>query len=469
MIQSDPKRPAGGYREFFTIAYPLVISNASMTVMVFVDRLLLSWASAENIAAAIPTVVLLFTFWSIFIGVSEYTNTFVAQFYGAGRRMEIGKAAWQGIYFSLFGAVLTLPFYPLGYVFLDWGGHAPAILSLEKQYFSWLYWGGPFFILNGALSSFYSGRGRTKVIMTINIIANLINLVLDYALIFGVWGFPEMGIRGAALATVLSTVAASAIYLVLFLSSANDQIYGTRRMWRFDRDLMRRLIRFGFPSGIHFFLEVSAFSMFVFLIGRIGNVELAASNIALSLNMLAWFPMVGASIATTTLVGQYIGRKQKENAIKSAFTAFLAVEAYMIGFAGIFILFSGPLVHLFQSRSGVDISFAEVAPMGAKLLICVALYQIFDAMLLTFSGALRGVGDTAFAMWACVICAWCVFVPGTWLVAEYLKLGIFAAWGWLFLYSFMMGLLYLKRFTSRRWEAIHVIPDSMEQANDSPL
>ena len=429
-----------------------------MTIMMFMDRMFLSWVSPENIAACLPAHILLFCFWSFFLGISEYTNTFVAQFYGASRPRAIAQATWQGIYFSLAGSFLSFLFFPLGLKIFEWSGHAPEVVALEKTYYSWFFLGGPFFILNGALSSFYSGRGKTKVVMAVNIITNLVNLVLAYGLIFGELGFPEWGIKGAAVATVSSTALTSVFYLFLFFSYGNNQAYYTRSAWRFNKDLMNRLVRFGTPSGINFLLEISAFTTFVFIVGRIGKTELAASNIALSLNMLAWFPMMGVSVATASLVGQYIGRKDHRTASKSAFTAFYSAEFYMLSFGVIYWGFPTYLIQWFHSGPNSDIPFAAIAPMGAKILLCMAFYQIFDAMLVTFSGALRGAGDTAFAMWACVICSWCIFVPGTFFVTETLHLGVYAAWIWVFLYSFMLGLIYLKRFYSGRWKNIEVIP-----------
>ena len=117
------------------------------------------------------------------------------------------------------------------------------------------------------------------------------------------------------------------------------------------------------------------------------------------------------------------------------------------------------LIQQFHNGPDTGIPFAEIAPIGAKILICVGLYQMFDAMLVIFSGALRGAGDTSFAMWACVLCSWCIFVPGTIFVTETLRLGVYAAWVWVFLYSFMLGLTYLKRFHGGRWKSIEVIPN----------
>ena len=429
-----------------------------MTLMHFTDRVFLSWSSPQEIAASLPAGILLFTILSFFLGISEYTNTFVAQYYGADRRSFIALATWQGVFFSLFGGLSCLLLLPLGLRIFDWAGHAPDIVILEKLYFSYLFAGGTFFLLKESLSSFYSGRGKTKVILWVNIVANLINAFLDYGLIFGAWGFPQWGIKGAAIATVASTVFACAIFAVLFISPHNNRAYHTRKAMRFDWAIMKRLLRFGAPSGMQFFLDISSFGMFIFLIGRLGIVELTASNIALSINHLAWFPMIGAGVATATMVGQYIGRKDLRTAEKSAYSALLAVVVYMLCFALLYFTIPTYLFGIFRGGEGAgDAVFSEAMKLSVPILMLMALFQISDAMIITFSGALRGAGDTKFAMWAAACFAWMFFVPGTWIALNVLDRGVISAWIWATIYITVLGIVFLLRFRSGFWKKIRVM------------
>ncbi|HPO99028.1 MAG TPA: MATE family efflux transporter [bacterium] len=456
---SQPPHP-GGFREFFSIAYPLLISHASYTLMHFVDRLFLSWSSPEEIAACLPAGALSFSLMAVFLGISEYTNTFVAQYHGADRSASIGAATWQGIYFSLFGGLVCLLLLPAGIFFLEWMDHPATLLRFEKIYFVNLFAGAVFFLLKEALSSFYSGRGKTFVVMMINLAANVLNAVLDYVLIFGHWGFPRLGIQGAAWATVISTAFCSVVFLILFLSPQNHRLYRTRTANRLHPELMRRLLRFGSPAGVQFLLEVSSFTVFIFMIGNLGPVELAASTIALSINGLAWQPMIGASVATATLVGQHIGRKDPATAEKSAYTAMISVECYMLVWGVLYFAFPEFLYSLFQSETpSTDIPFSEVQRYGSTILMFVAVYQIADALNLTFNGALRGAGDTAFPMWTSISLAWLLFVPGTWLSINHLGMGIEAAWFWVTAYITLLGFILLIRFRSGKWKRFKVLPD----------
>ncbi len=449
----------GGFKEFFSIAFPLVISNVSITLMHFVDRLFLSWSSPEEIAACIPAGTFSWALLSVFIGISEYTNTFVAQFYGAQQYPSIGRATWQGIFFSLFCGLCSLLLLPFGIILFNYIGHPPEIVVFEKQYFWIIYTGGTFIILKESLSSFYSGRGKTKIIMIVNIIANGMNCVLDYFLIFGIPGYiAPMGIRGAALATVISIIFACLAFLFLFLMPSNALRYHTRKI-RVDWILLKRMIRFGAPSGIQFFLEVSSFTVFVFIIGGLGKIELAASNIAMSISALAWLPMLGAGMATAILVGQYIGRQNIKIAEKSAYTALFSVEVYMIFFALVYLCFPNQLISLFQSSiTNPDVPYEEIQRYGKTILFLVAVYQIGDAMNISFSGALRGAGDTSFAMWTNVFCSWIFFVPGTVIIVTILQKGLIGAWIWAGAYITLLGFVFWFRFRMGKWKTIRLIP-----------
>ncbi len=431
-----------------------------MTLMHFIDRLFLSWSSPEEIAASFPAGILAFTIGAFFLGVSEYTNTFVAQFHGANRNREIALSTWQGIFFSVLFGIAILGFIPIGNWIFDWAGHAPLVVKYEKTYFFYMMFSMLFLMLNGALSSFYSGRGKTKVIMSVSIAGNTLNAVLDYALIFGAWGFPEWGIKGAAVATLIATAFTSVLYFLMFLSPDNHRQFETRKTAYLHYAMLKRLLYFGTPSGMVFFIDVAGYTAFLFLIGQLGIVELAATNIVITLNMLAFFPMIGASIATSSLVGKYIGSQNHPTAQKSAYSSLISVEIYMAVWAIIYILFPTQLMAFFQTaETNPDVSFQQIADYGATILLWVAIYQIFDAMFLTFSGALRGAGDTHFAMWASALCSWCFFVPGTWIALKILDYGVIAAWIWATIYVSLVGLLYLVRFQSGHWKHIEVIPE----------
>ena len=212
----------GGYREVLVVAFPLILSTATWSVQHFVDRMFLTWYSPETIAAALPAGMLSFTVISMFMGTAGYVSTFVAQYYGARRYQRIGPALWQGIYISLIGAIVMLCIIPLAGPAFRLIGHSPSILESEIIYFQITCLGGGAYIGSYALSGFFSGRGKTWPVMWVNAATTAVNLVLDYALIFGNWGFPELGIRGAAIATVAAGVFSLLVFFAILLSKTTD-------------------------------------------------------------------------------------------------------------------------------------------------------------------------------------------------------------------------------------------------------
>lgn len=452
-----PQSDAGGFREVLSIAVPLVLSTASLTLMLFVDRMFLSWYSQAAVAASTPGGITYFAICSPFLGTAQYVNTLVAQHHGSGNKPACGRAVWQGVWFSVLCAPLMLESIQLGNAVFAWSGHGHHVSELEKEFFSILMLGGVFLPLNASLSSFFSGRGKTMVVMWGNLAGNAANALLDYCLIFGNFGCPEMGIRGAGVATAVTGVIPAIYWGVLFLSKRYQVSYRTREGYAFDKKLFFLLIRYGVPAGLQFFLDISAFTVFVFLVGRLGEVDLAATNIVLSIEMLSFLPMVGMSTATATLVGEYLGRNRTEDAERSVHSALKLALGYTAVLAALYMFFPDSFLDVFKSREHPDMAFGPVADRGAVLLRFVAVYTVFDTMFIIYSGALKGAGDTRFAMWAQIFTAWVIFVPPVYFIVEYWHTGLFAAWAWLTLYAILLGIVFRARFRSGHWKALRLV------------
>jgi len=271
--------PAGG-REVALVAYPLILGHLSFTIQTFINRLFLTWYSAEAVAGAVTGLFAVWSLIALFTGTGEFLTTFIAQYFGAGRLERIGAAVWQGIYFSIGAGACIALLSPLAGPAFDLARHEPLLRRYEVEYAHALMLGSFPVILMATLSTFFAGRGETRVILYVNVLATLVNVALDYVLIFGKAGFPELGVTGAALGTVVSQVAGAAVYLTLILGRANREKYGTLVSYRLEPWLVARLVRFGMPTGLQYALEVSAFAVFMVIVGRIGTQELAASGIA---------------------------------------------------------------------------------------------------------------------------------------------------------------------------------------------
>ncbi len=439
------------------MAWPLIISTASFSVMQFIDRVFLARYSTVSIQAALPAGLLSFTMVCAFMAIAGYANTFVAQYHGSGDPRGCSRSTAQGIWLSLACWPVILLLIPLGRWLLGIAGHPAEVLAQELDYFGILMQGAVAIPLGAAASSFFTGRGDTLTNMYAQVAGNVVNIVLDYALIFGRWGFPEMGIRGAAIGTVVAGFVPVLILLALYLSPSLDAKYLTRSSFGIDVKLMARLIRFGVPSGLHLLLDVASFSAFVLMTGHMGALPLAVSNIALSVNTLAFMPLIGISMAASTLVGQYQGRQDPATAEKAGWTALKIGLIYMTAMALSYLLLPRLYFHLFSSSEAGGFTLDELVGLGRYLLMMMAAWGLFDTFNLVLAGALKGAGDTRFVMWYSTLAAWGLLVPGEWLVIYVWKGGMLMAWGWLTLFIMLLSFGFWWRFKRGRWKTIDLL------------
>ena len=446
----------GGYYDVLKIAIPLILATGSYSVLHFIDRMFLTWYSPEAIAASTPAGILNFTLTSFFIGTASYVSTFVAQYFGAKQYDYIGRITWQGIYFSLIGMVVMLLFIPFSQSIFELVGHSPEVRELESVYFVILCLGSFFPIVSSAISGLFAGLGRTWTMMWVNFAATAVNIILDYVMIFGKFGFPEWGIRGAAWATVISSIVATLLFLFLMLGRGYRTEFGTWSGRGFNRWLFGRLLNFGIPAGLQFFLDLLGFTLFILLIGRIGDVELAATNIAFNINMLAFMPMIGLGIAISVLVGQNLGNEDSKLAEFSTWSGTHISFFYMLIIAILFVALPGLFLNPFGYEAD-SASFKPIFDYGVVLLRFIALYCLFDTLNITFASALKGAGDTRFVMKAIVLISWLVMVIPTYLAVVVFKQHLYVAWIFATSYVVLLGFVFLIRFLRGKWKTMSVI------------
>ncbi|MFH1006986.1 MAG: MATE family efflux transporter [Candidatus Latescibacterota bacterium] len=446
-----------GYRQVLTMAIPLILSTGAWSVQHFVDRMFLTWYAPEAIAAAMPAGMLNFTVLSFFLGTAGYVNTFVAQYHGSGQHARIGPALWQGIHIAAVGGIILLGLIPLARPVFGWIGHEGAIQHNEVVYFQMLCLGAGPAIASSAMGGFFSGRGKTWPVMWINVLGTAANLAMDYVLIFGHLGFPELGIRGAGIATVLSTCFSCGIFLALILRGKYVRKYNTRS-WQLDRGLFARLIRFGAPNGAQFFIDIAGFTVFILLMGRLGTTPLAATNIAFNINSLAFMPMIGFGIAVSVLVGQYLGKGRSDLAERSVYSGFHLTFLYMTTIAALYVLVPNMFLRPFAAQADAA-SFAEIRALAVILLRFVAVYSVFDTLNIIFAAGIKGAGDTRYVMVMILAVSLLVLVVPSYVVLVLLHRGIYAGWTIASAYIILMGFAFLFRFLGGKWKNMRVIEE----------
>jgi MATE family multidrug resistance protein len=455
-------RPCGG-REVLAIALPLVVQTCFWSVMWFIDRLFLTWYSPEATAAALPGGMYHWTMTCLPVGIASYVNTFVAQYYGAGRQRRIGNAVNTGIWLGWICTPLFLFAIPLA-PWLFRGVGNIAVQQQEVVYFQVLALGAGAAVISGAQSSFYTGRGLTGIVMLVNCTGTLLDISLEYTFIFGAFGFPRLGIAGAALTTAISNWATVLMFWLLMRRRHEREQFGLDDS-HFDWSLFRRLIRFGLPSGLPQLLECGAFTMLTNSVAELGVVAGAATSIAMTINSVAFVPMIGLNITVSTLVGQRLGENRPDLAERATWTALVMGMAYTGLFAALYLTVPGTFLTLHTSFAN-EADFEAVRTTTIVLLRFVALYCFFDAAQIMLVGALRGAGDTRFILLATgltAVVAVTIGRVGQWLFHWADRgVGLWAWWWVLTGWVLALGVIYVLRFVGGQWKSMRVIEPTLE-------
>lgn len=463
----------GGGRELLRLALPLILSNSFWTLQVTIDRVLLARLSSDAVSAAFLATLLFWTPLALLFNTAGYSATFVAQYTGAGRPGRVGPAVWQALWFSLLSGVAFLALIPLADPLLSLGQttgavqsqdldappdqDADAVRTLGTIYFRCLCFSVLPALVVAAVSGFFAGRGDSWTVMLINALGLVVNAVLDYALIYGNWGFPNWGIAGAGWATVIGTTASAVLGLGLMLRADHRTAFATLSGWRLEKDLFLRLMRFGLPSGLPWMIDGLAFTAFIVLVRSLGPAPLAATSIAFTLNMVAFLPMLGTAQAVSVLVGQRLGEDRPDLAERTTWTGCGLASLYMTIVALLYVVV--PELFLFLFLIGKDKqpeSWAAVAALVPALLRFVALYSLVDGINLVISFALRGAGDTRFVTLVALCLSWPIMVLPTVAAVNY---GGSLYWAWTFASAYIMvqALVFLVRFRQGKWKTMRVI------------
>lgn len=445
----------GGISELWKIAYPMIISSGFETFVMFLNRLMLSKVSPIQMAAMLSAGLTCFTLMTFFIGLIGYSSAIIAHLYGAERKTDCAKMATQALILSVISYPLMLALIPLGYASFKLAGHGELQMKIEREYFLISMTTISFFsIFRTPFSSFFSGLGRTKKIMIANFIGLAVNLVFAYLLIYGKFGFPRLEIRGAAIAIALSAVANFATLVFFYLRKDNFDEFKIRDSLVFDKDLMLRLIKFGLPSGFEFLINMTAFTAMVSMFHGYGEVVASAVTVAFNWDMVSFVPMVGLQVAVMTLVGQSMGRHNQDVAVRSAYSGLKIVVFYSGTMMLLFLCIPSVLTEIFRPDN-CDY-WQELIKYAIPMVMMMSVYPISDGIMIVFSGAIRGAGDTTWAMIASAILHWSAALI-TWFVVKYLQLPPLLSWTVFVLCFPVFGLTFFLRFRGGKWKGKKIL------------
>ncbi|MCB1197105.1 MAG: MATE family efflux transporter [Deltaproteobacteria bacterium] len=445
------------YKEVLRLAWPLIIANAFWNIQLTVDRIFIGEYSSLGLGAVIAAGIVFWVPMALLQQTSAYVSTFIAQYSGSKQPEMIGTAFWQAIWIALIGGSLfLLLLFPTPYLFSIFS-HSQEMQALEVIYFKAICWSALPTAIVAVCSGFFTGIEKTATIMKINAAGMMANILFDYVLIFGHWGFPELGVKGAGYATSLAALVAMIYGLMVVIRADPTNLYKITSSIKLHTDVFRRFLIYGVPSGLQWSLEATAFTVFVVFIGRLpnGDASLTATSIALSIMHLSVLPSIGVAQAIGVLVGKSLGQSAPDKAETFSWAGVRIVAIYMLTMGISFILIPDFYINWFAPRVGTDV-WLQAQHIAVFLLMFMALFTLFDSMNFVLSFALRGAGDTKFISWVSLLVPWPLMVIPTWMVSKHAQ-GIYYAWGFASFYIIVLAFIILFRFRGGKWKKMRVI------------
>jgi MATE family multidrug resistance protein len=450
-VHAPPSNAAITLKALLLLAWPVVVSRLSQTVITLSDAAMVAPLGEDAIAATTTGGLNAFLVMILPMGMVFLVGSFAAQFFGRGDFASARRFGWYGLVLAAITEGLALASLPFVDTVVGWLGFSAGVHEAMTQYLVLrLLSAGPAIGIE-ALGSYYGGLGRTQVQMRTNLLAMGLNVLLNWLLIYGNLGCPALGVRGAALASTLATTIAFLCVLGHFLRQAHA---GSGSAQALSRQEFGRLVRFGLPNGINWSFEFLAFLLFQNLVvGHLGTTALAAFGIVIALNSASFMPAFGMSSAGAILVGQAIGAGRKDE-VPRAFRLTLGTVMVWQGAVGlVYLLMPELLLSAFADRGAED---AALFTVGVRMLQISCAWQLFDAAAMSLSEALRAAGDTQFPMWARLAIAWGLFFPGSYVCVKYLGFGDVGALLWLAAYLGVLSLALAWRFASGAWRKIEL-------------
>lgn len=443
-------------RELLRLALPLMLGMSGFMIMQFMDAMFLAWHSPEALAAIGPAGMAAFLLVCLFQGVAGYAGTFAAQYIGAGQPRRVGAAVWQGLYVAMASAVLVACAALAGPALFHGAGHTGALARMEIQFFQIACLGALPGLLISAISGLFMATERTRLLMIVQVVGLIWNGVVAWLLVLGHAGCPRMGITGAALAMVSAQCVSALLLVRLFFRAREQRDYGTWSERRPDWTLLWRLLRFGLPGGARVAVEMLAWTVFMFFVGRVGTVDLAATNIAWRINGASFFPLIGMAQAVNVYVGQCQGAGRPDLSRRIAYRGLAISEVWMLFCGAFFVFLPGPLIRLFFEAGSMSRSEqAALFSLSVMMLRFVAAYSVLDACNVVVLSALQAAGDTRWTLLANLVAYG--FLIGALVLLDHLGAGIVSLWWMITIFVLLEALAWLLRFQSGRWRNIQII------------
>lgn len=401
----------GHSKAILKLGLPLIGGHLGQVAIGVTDSVMLGWYGIEELAAVTLGGSFFFILFLLGAGFAWSVMPMVATFAAEEDERSIRRVTRMGLWLSILFSVAVIPLMLSATPILKALGQVPETSDLAGAYLKIAAWGIFPALMVMTIKSYLAALERAQFVFWVTMIAAVSNGIANYALIFGNWGFPELGISGAAIASVVtSLVSLLGVWIYAVRRLPEHALF--QRFWVPDWEMMRRVFRLGVPIGLTTLSEAGLFTASAFMMGWLGTVPLAAHGVVLNIASVTFMAHLGLSNVATIRVGNALGRRDKEHLVRGA----RMVIVMSIGFALFtvigFLLFPEPLILLWRPEESAR---AEILAVGVGLLAMAALFQLTDGAQAVALGLLRGAQDTRAPMWLAAVAYWGIGMPTSYI------------------------------------------------------
>ena len=435
-------------RRVIRIASPVVFGSLSLTLLSVVDTIMLGRLGSVPLAASGVAAVLFQAISFPLSGIGIGVQTLVARRYGEGKLPIAGEIRSNGLVMAFFLGVPLFVAAPwLAEMLSPILSSDAAVVDLGGIYLQYRFYGAVFIFLNWVFRGFFAALGETRHQMAANLVITAVNIVLDYLLIFGVAGFPALGIQGASIASSIALGSGTLYFAAAALLPRFRSIYGVFRPRLRSRDLTWPIVRLSVPVIVQRLVSHASWFAFFLIVARIGTLELAATNVIRSAYSVTIMIAIGLGTAAAALVGQNLGAKRPKDAELLAIEA-TKLAAYGMGLLGLlFLFFPGAVMRLYTSD-------AVVIALGRFPLIMLGWVQAAAGIALVLSQSLQGAGNTRFVMGAEIAVCIGLYLPVVYVLGLRTPLGLNGAWTGEYVYWIALTAIMIWKFRQGDWKSI---------------
>ena len=433
------------FKATLSLGLPLIGSHLMQMVPGLTDTIMLGWYGVDELAASVLAHSLFFIILIVGSGFAITVMPMVASAAAIDDKTSVRRSVRMGLWISIIYSIFFIPILLFSENLFLILGQEEHLAKSAQTYLRIAGWSIVPGLLIMVLKSFFSALERPNVVLLSLIIGGLVNIVLNYTLIFGNFGMPELGLTGAAIATLVTTILSILIllYFCLFKDEYSSYLI-FNNIWRLDIEAFKEVFKLGLPVGITMLAESGLFSATAVMMGWLGTNALAAHGIAIQISGITFMVYLGLANAGTVRVGRAVGRMDNSGLKLASISVIILTIGAVLIVAFTFLSVPKPLLMLFLSPSHVDTP--SIILIGVPLLAIAAIFQIADGLQVVVLGLLRGLKDTAIPMVITTICYWGVGIPCSYLFGFVFNWGGNGIW-----FGLVIGLTLASAFLSSRY------------------